>query len=208
MSMVTKPTSFRRQRKKDALRARIVSTAIELFSTRGIDNVTVEEIAETADIGKGTIYNYFETKEDVIVAFIVDIERQVQAKLRSFASSKRRLDAILTDFIRLQFRLKRRHYRFTRVFLAQMFLRTEQFLPSMIEVQKVVDPPLAALFDSLQARGIIRRDIKLEDLILSFKTIHLGLTALWAVEGPPFQATERLVEEQMKTFCEGIQGRP
>jgi AcrR family transcriptional regulator len=204
MSMVTKATSSRRQRKKDAVRAQIVTSAIELFSARGIDDVRVEEIAETADIGKGTIYNYFETKEDIIVAFIVDIERQVQAKLRRFTSSKRRLDAILTDFIRVQFRLKEPHYRFTRVFLAQMFLRTEQFLPYMIEIQKVVDPPLVALFDSLQARGIIRGDIKLQDLILSFKTIHLGLTALWAVEGPPFQASERLVEEEMKMFCEGI----
>jgi AcrR family transcriptional regulator len=204
MSMVTKTTSPRRQRKKDAVRARIVATAIELFSARGIDDVKVEEIAETADIGKGTIYNYFKTKEDIIVAFIVDAERQVQAKLRRFTSSKRRLDAILTDFIRLQFHLKEPHYRFTRVFLAQMFLRTEQFLPYMIEIQKVVDPPLAALFDTLQARGIIGSDIKLQDLILSFKTIHLGLTALWAVEGPPFQATERLVEQEMKMFCEGI----
>jgi AcrR family transcriptional regulator len=204
MSMVTKTTSPRRQRKKDAVRARIVATAIELFSARGIDDVKVEEIAETADIGKGTTYNYFKTKEDIIVAFIVDAERQVQAKLRRFTSSKRRLDAILTDFIRLQFHLKEPHYRFTRVFLAQMFLRTEQFLPYMIEIQKVVDPPLAALFDTLQARGIIRSDIKLQDLILSFKTIHLGLTALWAVEGPPFQATERLVEQEMKMFCEGI----
>jgi len=131
----------------------------------------------------------------------------VQAKLRRFTSSKRRLDAILTEFIRLQFRMKEPHYRFTRVFLAQMFLRTEQFLPYMIEVQKVVDPPLTSLFDSLQARRIIRRDLKLQDLILSFKTIHLGLTALWAVEGPPFEATQRLVEEEMRMFCEGIRAR-
>src|SRR5215510_28883 len=135
MSTVMKPS--RRQRKKDALRAQIIDKGIEMFSVRGIDEVTVEEIAEAADIGKGTIYNYFRTKEDITVAFIVDVERQVQAKLRTFASSKRRLDAILTDFIRLQFRLKKRHHRFTRVFFAQMFLRTEQFLPYMIEIQKV-----------------------------------------------------------------------
>src|SRR5215831_3775303 len=61
MSTVTK--SSRRERKKDALRVQIVSTAIELFSARGIDDVRVEDIAEAADIGKGTIYNYFKTKE-------------------------------------------------------------------------------------------------------------------------------------------------
>src|SRR5262249_27974484 len=101
MSTVIKPS--RRQRKKEALRSHIIDRAIELFSARGIDDVTVEEIAEVADIGKGTIYNYFKTKEDIVVAFIVDVERQVQVKVRRFTSSKRRLDAILTDFIRLQF---------------------------------------------------------------------------------------------------------
>src|SRR5215813_410829 len=131
MSTVTKPS--RRERKKDALRVQIVSTAIELFSARGIDVVRVEDIAEAADIGKGTIYNYFKTKEDIAVAFIVEVERQVQSKLGGFASSKRRLDAVLTEFIRLQFRLKERHYRFMRVFLAQMLLRRDQFLPYLVE---------------------------------------------------------------------------
>ena len=104
--MVT--TVPRRQRKKDAVRSLILATAIELFSTHGIDEVTVEQIADAADVGKGTIYNYFQTKEDIVVAFIVDFERQVQSKLHSFTSSKRRLDAILTEFIRFQLQVNSR----------------------------------------------------------------------------------------------------
>jgi len=200
--MVT--TLPRRQRKKDAARSLILATAIELFSTHGIDEVTVEQIADAADVGKGTIYNYFQTKEDIVVAFIVDFERQVQSKLHSFTSSKRRLDAILTEFIRFQLHLKKRHHRFTRVFLAQMLLRTEQFLPYMVEIQKAVDPPLENLFRSLQDRGILRSDLNLQDLILSFKTMVMGLMTLWAIEGPPFHTSDRLVEEQMKMLCEGI----
>src|SRR5438034_6717668 len=142
MTPVTNTDKSRRARKKAAVRARIVTAGIELFSRYGIADVTVEQIADAADVGKGTIYNYFQTKEDIVVAFIVDFERQVQSKLHSFTSSKRRLDAILTEFIRFQFHLKKRHHRFTRVFLAQMLLRTEQFLPYMMEIQKAVDPPL------------------------------------------------------------------
>jgi len=39
---------------------------------------------------------------------------------------------------------------------------------------------------------------------MSFKTMHLGLTALWVVEGPPFKQTYRVVRQQMKFFTEGI----
>ena len=176
-----------------------------MFSTQGIGAVTVEEIAETADVGKGTVYNYFQTKEDIVVAFIVDLERKVQTELAKFISPKRRLDAILADFILHQFRMKEPHYRFVRVFLAEMFLRTEQFLPYMIEIQKATDPPLEKLFGSFMQRGAIRSGLSLENVIFSFKTIHLGVTALWAVEGPPFRGTERTVQQTMKMFCQGIQ---
>ena len=85
-----------------------------------------------------------------------------------------------------------------------MFLHTEQFVPYMVEMQKAIDPPLERLFRSLQERGVMRGDVSLPELIMVFKTIHLGLTALWAVEGPPFQATERTLKREMTLFCEGL----
>ena len=51
-----------------------------VFPEHGFGDVTVEHIADVADIGKGTIYNYFDTKEDIVVAFMVDVERKVQAE--------------------------------------------------------------------------------------------------------------------------------
>ena len=47
-----------------------------LFSRRSLDAVTIDEIAAAADVGKGTIYNYFATKEDIVVAFMADLEAQ------------------------------------------------------------------------------------------------------------------------------------
>jgi AcrR family transcriptional regulator len=204
MTTVTKADTSRRARKKAAIRARIVAVGIELFSRHGIAGVTVDQIAEAADIGKGTIYNYFQTKEDIVVAFMVDLERGVQARLSRFTAPGASLDAILTAFIRCQFRLKARHHEFVRVFLGQMFLHTEQFLPYMAEIQKIIDPPLESLFRNLQQRAAIRTNLSLPELILIFKTIHLGLTALWAIEGPPFRITERTLKQEMKLFCEGL----
>jgi AcrR family transcriptional regulator len=202
MTAVDKP-SARRQRKKDAVRSRIVEVAMKLFAN-GIDGVTVDRIAEAADIGKGTIYNYFQTKEDIVVAFMVDVERKVQSRIQCFTASTGALDEILAEFVRFQFRLKRRHHKFVRVFLAQMFLRTEQFFPYMVEMQKAIDPPLESLFRTLQQRKLVRTDVDLSQLIQTFKTIQLGLTALWAVEGPPFIGTETTLKLEMKLFSEGL----
>lgn len=204
---VVKKRESRRQRKKSAVRAQIVSTAIQLFSRHGITNVTVEQIAEAADIGKGTIYNYFQTKEDIVVAFMVDLERRVQARLNDLANSTESLDSILGEFVRLQFRWKRRYHQFVRVFLAQMFLHADSFLPYMVEMQKVIDPPMEKLFQSLQQRRLLRSDVNVAELVVVFKTVQLGLTALWAVEDSPFPGTEFILQREMKLFCEGLKER-
>jgi AcrR family transcriptional regulator len=204
MTTVTSQCHSRRDRKKAALRNRIMKVGIKLFSRQGIDAVTVDQIAEAADVGKGTIYNYFQTKEDIVVAFMVDVERKVQAELDSFTRSRKPLDSILADFLLHQFRLKAPYREFVRVFLGHMFLHSEQFIPYMVEMQKVVDPPLEAIFRGLQERGKIRTDVSLPDLIMAFKTIHLGIAALWVVEGPPFRTTERVLRQQMKLFSQGL----
>jgi TetR/AcrR family transcriptional regulator of autoinduction and epiphytic fitness len=203
-TVITKPSS-RRARKKAATRAQIVAEAIRLFSARGIDAVTVDQIAAAADIGKGTIYNYFQTKEDIVLAFMIDLERNVQARLRDFKSRRRSVADVLVDFVQTQFQMKEPHHAFVRVFLGHMFLHTEQFLPYMAAMQNVIDPPLEALFRTLQQRGSIRADVDLPDLILVFKTIQLGLIALWAIEGPPFRQVARTVEREIMLFCTGLE---
>jgi AcrR family transcriptional regulator len=207
MTTVTDGGAGRRARKKAATRQVIGETAIRLFGDHGIHAVTVDQIAAAADIGKGTIYNYFPTKEDIVLAFMVDLESHVQARARRGVrrDDQRSVAAILIDFVQRQFQLKRRHHAFVRVFLGHMFIHTEQFLPHMVQMQKVIDPPLEALFSELQQRGRIRTDLDVAELVLVFKTVHLGLTALWAVEGPPFTQVSRVVKRELTLFGEGLE---
>lgn len=139
------------------MRAQILDTAVRLFSSHGLENTTVERVAEAADVGKGTIYNYFSTKEDIVVVFIAGREARVQAKVSAFAAAKAPLDKILAGFLRSQFRLKRPYHKFVRVFMAQMFGQTDRFLPYLVEMQKAIDPLLQALFQFAGAGPAARR---------------------------------------------------
>lgn len=197
----------RRERAKAASRARIIEAGIRLFGERSIEAVTVDEIAAAADVGKGTIYNYFRTKEDIVVAFMADVEREVHARLRDLDTAKRPLAETLTEFIRLQFRMKAPHHRFVRVFFAQMFLHTEQFLPHMAEIHQLTQSTTESLFQALQKRKAIRRDVGIADLTLVFINMHLGLSALWAIEGPPFHTTDHALQRAIALFCEGLEPR-
>lgn len=59
----------RRERKAEETRDRIFRAAIALFAERGLENVTIEQITAQADVGKGTFFNHFPSKEAVLAHF-------------------------------------------------------------------------------------------------------------------------------------------
>jgi AcrR family transcriptional regulator len=70
----------RRERKKAQSRLAISNVATKMFIERGFDDVTVAEVAAAADVSVATIFNYFETKEELFF----DREGTVIAAQRRF----------------------------------------------------------------------------------------------------------------------------
>ncbi|MCR2803890.1 TetR/AcrR family transcriptional regulator [Paenibacillus soyae] len=56
-----------REEKKKEVKERIIVTAVELFKQKGFEQVTVQEITQACGIAKGTFFNYFEKKEQVLL---------------------------------------------------------------------------------------------------------------------------------------------
>lgn len=56
-----------RERKKEQTRQRIATVALRLFADRGFEAVTVNEIAEAAEVAKATLFSYFPTKESLVL---------------------------------------------------------------------------------------------------------------------------------------------
>ncbi|MEV6669858.1 TetR/AcrR family transcriptional regulator [Streptomyces sp. NPDC051162] len=56
----------RRERNKQKVRQRLYSSALTLFAEQGYDHTSIDEIAELADVARGTFFNYFHRKEDLI----------------------------------------------------------------------------------------------------------------------------------------------
>ncbi|WP_018681402.1 TetR/AcrR family transcriptional regulator [Actinokineospora enzanensis] len=63
-----------RARKKARTRDAIAAAATALFLERGFDAVSVAEVAATADVSKMTVFNYFPTKEDLVMHQIDDAD--------------------------------------------------------------------------------------------------------------------------------------
>lgn len=61
-------TSANRESDKRLKRQRLLSESLRLFREKGYEDTTVAEITQAAGVAKGTFFNYFPTKEDVLLA--------------------------------------------------------------------------------------------------------------------------------------------
>src|SRR5882724_2534205 len=63
-----------RERKKRQTRRSLSEVATRLFAERGFDSVKVSDIAAEANVSEKTVFNYFETKEDLVLEGRAEVE--------------------------------------------------------------------------------------------------------------------------------------
>src|SRR5580693_8731173 len=90
------PVSDRRQRRSAETRERLFRASLELFAKKGFTETTVEDITNAADVGKGTFFNYFPSKDHILLAFG---EMQL-AKLRLAVEEARSSSQPMPEFLR------------------------------------------------------------------------------------------------------------
>src|SRR5271165_2641776 len=90
------PIPSRRGRRSAELRERLFRAALDQFSKKGFLETTVEDITNAADVGKGTFFNYFPSKDHILLAFG---ELQL-GKLQLAMEEARRSSMPLPEFLR------------------------------------------------------------------------------------------------------------
>jgi len=93
------PAESRASRGADAKRSRILAAARDLCASKGFDATRMEEIAAAAGVSKGTLYNFFESKDDLVAATILqayaDHHLLVPLEMGRASGPLERLDALL-----------------------------------------------------------------------------------------------------------------
>ncbi len=97
---VAGPPVSLRERKKLATRRLLRRAALQLVAERGLANVTVEDIAEAADVSPRTFFNYFPSKEAALFAGDPDRAAELREGIATAAPGKPALDALRTVLAR------------------------------------------------------------------------------------------------------------
>jgi AcrR family transcriptional regulator len=79
-------TDIRAERPSEA-RDRLLRTAGRIFYTKGINSVGVEELVSAAGVTRATFYRHYPSKDDLIVAYLTDFDRQDRAHVEALIST-------------------------------------------------------------------------------------------------------------------------
>ncbi len=101
-------------------RERIVASAAKLFGEKGYHNTTTAEIAESAGVAAGTIYIYFSSKEELLVAVFEEFLGVHMKRLREGIAREAGPEAKLRRLIALGLELMEQNPDSARIFLSQL----------------------------------------------------------------------------------------
>ncbi len=195
----------RRQRRAAETRVRLFRCALQLFAERGYPNVTVEDITEAADVGKGTFFNYFESKDHVLgVMGEIQLGKVKQALTMAEAGEQTICSVLHHLFIRSA-EEPGRSPGLARALLSS-FLASEDVRRLMAhnlasEGRKM----LAKIVAAGQERGEIDSHLKKERVALHIQQAFMGTLLLWSLEGRP--ALQACAEESFQHFWRAISVR-
>ena len=176
------PSPDRRQRRSAELRERLFRAALTLFAKKGFTETTVEDITNAADVGKGTFFNYFPSKDHILIAFS---DMQI-AKLQDGVHQVRDSREPMTSFLRaLSVRLSAEPGRSPDVVraLLQANLASDTIRGAMRKNYLRGHALLTELMQVAQERKEFRQDIPAAELAHVFRQTVLGTLLVWSVFG-------------------------
>jgi AcrR family transcriptional regulator len=174
------PLANRRQRRSAEIRERLYRAALRIFAERGYLETTVADITEAADLGKGTFFNYFPTKEHVLAAYgeerVATIDRAVQKARASHGPVLPVLKQLVEDLAA--------HSSQSPDLLRSIIVAHLSCAPIRAEFRKRVQRArrlLTEIFALAQKNGEIRRDLSAAELGRLMHIIFMGVTVAWSL---------------------------
>lgn len=109
----------RREREKLRQRQEMLTAALDLFAQRGYHNTSMHEIAEKAEFAIGTLYKFFENKEDLYKALVLEQADQFEDAITRAITEPDDVVEKLRNYVRIKGERFRGNLPFIRLFLAE-----------------------------------------------------------------------------------------
>lgn len=196
-----RPTAGRRERHRTQTRERLYQAALQLFAERGFLKTTVEDITEAADVGKGTFFNYFQTKEHILAEFGGGYVSAMEHALEEARATEGPIIDVIRELAITSIRKINEH----EALLRAIYAAHASCESVRLELKQRVVACRRLLADIIklgQARGEIRRDIPAVELARQTQSIFMGVSMGWAI--CPSSTLRKVLEETWDLLLPGL----
>jgi TetR/AcrR family transcriptional regulator len=114
----------RKEREKEHRKEEILDAAQKIFFEKGLSIATMDEIAETAELSKGTLYLYYKSKEDMYLAVMIRGMEELHGEFERIGSSK---NTSVEKIVKLGAAYREHFYKHRKSFRMIHFLESPQF---------------------------------------------------------------------------------
>jgi len=174
---------------KQTTRGRLLAAAAAQFARAGFERANIDEISLAAGFAKGTIYNYFPSKEELFLAVVEEASAQAAATAPApeGASASERLTAALAGFCGWA----SQQDPLARVLVRECLMGTPGLYPRVIGAEWPLTAQLEAIIADGMRDGELRGDVPADLLALAVAGLtDLALAQHWASGGTRPTLTE------------------
>lgn len=167
---------------KQATRQQLLAAAAQEFGRVGFEGAGIDAISLAAGFAKGTIYNYFASKEELFLAVVEEASTQAagSAPVPVEATARERLQLVLAGFCAWA----HDHDAFARVLVRECLMGTPGLYPRVIIAETPLVHELETIVREGARAGELRDDLPAEPLALALLGLaDLALVRHWATDG-------------------------
>jgi len=159
-----KTKKSRAQKRAKRTRKKLKEAALDIFSEQSIDATTVEDITEKADVGKGTLYQHFNDKEEIVVTLVEEAVEHLIEYIRSYDSAPDTLEEMLEHLLNAHYKFSEdAKEEFLLLFQGKLLLKLqsdtlddleEPYLRYLEEIEDQLSTYLSPRIDPLKVRRL------------------------------------------------------
>jgi TetR/AcrR family transcriptional regulator, cholesterol catabolism regulator len=193
----------RRQRAQRDKQQRITQAAAELFRTQGFDATTTDQIAERADIAKGTLFLYAPTKLHLLVLVYEDDLTRLVAETFAAARPDAPVVSTITQLFLPFFQLYEQDVELARRFVReQLFLepRTESSASALRQLLE----RLVALIQEWQAAGRVAADVDAMLAAQNTFALYFAVLVAWLSKRLLLEVRDERLQASLELYWRGL----
>lgn len=211
--MLKKEETTRIKKKGEKTKQKLFTAAAMLFNQYDFREVTVDRIVAEAGVAKGTFYIYFESKDELIAAFISDyvskVDTDYRAVLDSFPTDTSSSQILMGLIVKIADTLSET-LGYTSMRTVYHLLLTDDIDDIDVDAVKEYDRDLYQIFADVLARGMGRGEfssvLSLHELARHFVMAIRGLSYEWCIRYPEFDLKSQALAH-FQILLDGIKSR-